>query len=346
MSDVEIVDLRSDTVTKPSREMRRAIAEAEVGDDVFGDDPTVNRLQEMVAELLAKEAAIFVPSGTMANQASIRAQTQPGDEIIAHRDGHIYHYEGGAPAGLSGCSLRLLDGDRGLFFADDVREAVRPDDSHFPRSALVVVENTHNRGGGSVWPMDRIAPIREVANEFGLKMHLDGARLMNACVATGFEPQDYTRYFDTVSICFSKGLGAPVGSCVAGSAEVIGRVHRFRKMFGGGMRQAGIIAAGALYALEHNVARLADDHANAKRLAEALSNMRGAAIEVSAVETNIVYFDVDESMATAQSVCDSAREKGVWILPIGPQRVRAVTHMDVTAEGIDRTISVLRDILG
>ncbi len=345
MSDVDLVDLRSDTVTKPSAAMRKAMADAQVGDDVFGDDPTVNLLQEKVAVLLGKEAAIFVPSGTMANQTSIRALTQPGDEIIAHADSHIYHYEGGAPAGLSGCSLNLLPGERGLYQADDVRAAVRSTDSHFPQSALIVVENTHNRGGGSVWPIERIAAIREVADEFGLKMHLDGARLMNACVATGCAPTEYTRFFDTVSICFSKGLGAPVGSTVAGTAQTIRRVHRFRKMFGGGMRQAGIIAAGALYALEHNIERLAEDHANAKRLATALADMPGVSIDPVGVETNIVYFDVDAALCTAGSLCEALRERGVWMLPVAPQRLRAVTHLDVSSEGIERAISVISDLV-
>ncbi len=344
MNEAGVVDLRSDTVTRPTPEMLEAMAQAEVGDDVFGDDPTVNRLQEKVATLLGKEAAIYVPSGTMANQTSIRAQTQPGDEIIAHADSHIYHYEGGAPAGLSGCSLRLVGGERGLFAAEDVRAALRPKDSHFPNSALIVVENTHNRGGGSIWPVDQIAAIRDVADEGGMRMHLDGELLMNGCVAAGRSPQDYTRYFDTVSICFSKGLGAPVGSAVAGTAETIGRVHRFRKMFGGGMRQAGIIAAGALYALEHNVDRLAEDHANAKRLASALAEMPGVIIDQSSVETNIAYFDVDGER-TAEAVCDAARKQKVWMLAIAPRRVRAVTHLDVSREDIDRAITVLRGIL-
>ena len=336
------VDLRSDTVTKPSPDMRRAMAEAEVGDDVFGDDPTVNKLQERVAELLGKEAAIYVPSGSMANQSAIRSQTQPGDEIIAHADSHIYHYEAGAPAALSGCSLRLIAGPRGLFDAEAARAAVRSTDSHFPQTALIVIENTHNRGGGTCWPVEEIAKIRRVADEHGLKMHLDGARLMNACVALNRRPTDYTRYFDTVSICFSKGLGAPVGSAVAGSKDAIRRVHRFRKMFGGAMRQAGIIAAGALYAIEHNIERLADDHANAKRLATGIANIRGLSIDAASVETNILYFDVDPELGTAKAFCERLRERGVWVLPTAPQRARAVTHLDVSAADIDRAIAVLR----
>ena len=341
-----MVDLRSDTVTKPTPGMRRAMAEAEVGDDVFGDDPTINRLQETVAELFGKEAAVYVPSGSMANQVSIRAQTQPGDEIIAHADSHIYHYEGGAPAALSGCSLRLLPGDRGLFDATAVREAIRPLNSHFAQTRLVVVENTHNRGGGSIWPMAEIEAVRQVATEAKLKMHLDGARLMNACVATGHKPSEYAQHFDTVSTCFSKGLGAPVGSAVVGSKETIERVHRFRKMFGGGMRQGGIIAAGALYALEHNVDRLADDHANARRLAEAVAEMPGVSIDLEAVETNIVYFDVHGSGASpAQVLCDALHAEGVWMLPVAPRRLRAVTHLDVSREMIDRAIEVMRRVL-
>lgn len=340
-----IVDLRSDTVTQPTDAMRKTMADAPVGDDVFGDDPTVNKLQEKVAELLGKEAALFVPSGTMANQTAIRAQTHPGEEIIAHEDSHIYHYEGGAPAAISGCLLSLLPGVGGVFDASAVQAALRPEDSHFAKSSLVVVENTHNRGGGSCWSIEHVAAIRKVADDHGLRMHLDGARLMNACEARGYRPAEFARYFDTVSICFSKGLGAPVGSAVAGSAETIGRVHRCRKMLGGGMRQAGIIAAGALYALENHVVRLADDHANAARLADSIAEMDGVSIDVASVETNIVYFDVDSTMTTAAAFCDALLRRGVWMLPIGSQRVRAVTHLDVSTEGIDRSITALKDIL-
>lgn len=339
------IDLRSDTVTRPTAAMRRAMAEAEVGDDVFADDPTVNRLQEVVAALLGKEAAIYVPSGSMANQASIRAQTQPGEEVICHADSHIYHYEAGAPSALSGVSLRLLPGERGLFDADAVRAAVRPPDSHFPRSSLVVIENTNNRGGGTCWSIESIAKIREVADEYGMKMHLDGARLLNCCVAKGKKPTDYTKYFDTVSICFSKGLGAPVGSAVASARENIKRVHRYRKMFGGGMRQAGIIAAGALYALENHVDRLAEDHANAKKLASAINEMPNVSIDIGAVETNILYFDVNPSLGPAKNLCDKLRERGLLMIATGPQRIRIVTHLDATGDSIDRAISILRSVL-
>jgi threonine aldolase len=336
------IDLRSDTVTKPSPEMRQAIANAEVGDDVLGDDPTVARLQEKVAQLLGKEAAIFLPSGSMANQTAIRAQTQPGDEIITHAENHIYHYEGGAPSALSGCSMNFLHGPRGIFDAGQVRDAIRPDDSHFPQSRLVVVENTHNRGGGAVWPLETIREVHDVAREFGLSMHLDGARLMNACVATGHAPAEYARYFDTVSTCFSKGLGAPVGSAVAGSAKIVARVHRFRKMFGGGMRQAGILAAAALYALEQNVDRLADDHANASRLATAFAETSGLIIDPASVETNIVFFDIEDRLGSAADFCNRLADSGVRMLPLGPQRIRAVTHLDVSSADIDRAIQTVR----
>ena len=340
-----MIDLRSDTVTRPTPAMRRAMAEAEVGDDVFADDPTVNKLQERVTALLGKEAAIYVPSGSMANQTSIRSLTQPGEEIICHADSHIYHYEAGAFSAISGCSLRLLPGERGLFDAEAVRAAVRPPDSHFPRSSLVVIENTHNRGGGTCWSLESIAKIREVADEFGLKMHLDGARLMNCCVAKGTKPTDYTKYFDTVSICFSKGLGAPVGSAVASTRETIKRVHRYRKMFGGGMRQAGVIAAGALYAVEHNIERLAEDHANAKKLALAIAEMPNVSIDVGSVETNILYFDVKPSLGPAKNLCDALRERGVLMIATGPQRIRVVTHLDATGDAIDRAISIMQDVL-
>jgi threonine aldolase len=340
------IDLRSDTVTKPTPAMREAMASAEVGDDVFAGDPTINRLQEKVAELLGKEAAIYVPSGSMANQTAIRAQTQPGDEIITHEDNHIFHYEAGAPAALSGCSLRLLSGRRGFFNADAVRAALRPKDSHFPQSSLIVIENTHNRGGGTCWSIDAIADIRKVADEHGLKMHLDGARLMNACAATGHKPTAYTKYFDTVSICFSKGLGAPVGSAVASTTETIGRVHRFRKMFGGGMRQGGIIAAGALYALENHVDRLSDDHANAKTLAVALLEMPGLSIDLDGVETNILYCDIDTKLGTAAEFSAKLKDAGVWMIATGPQRIRAVTHLNVSSDDIDCAIDIVRKCTG
>lgn len=338
--DLFPIDLRSDTVTRPSPAMRRAMADAEVGDDVFGDDPTVNRLQERVAALSGKEAALYVASGTMGNEVAVRALTEPGDEIILHRDSHVYVYEGGAPALLSGCSFHLLEGARGLFTAADVHAAVRADDEHMPRSRLVVIENTQNRGGGAIWPLAQVAAVERAARAHDLRVHLDGARLMNACVASGHAPADYARHADTVSICFSKGLGAPIGSALAGTREVIHRARRARKVFGGGMRQVGILAAAALYALDHNVDRLAEDHANARRLAEALAALPGITLDPATVETNIVYFDLDPAIG-AERFCRTLHEAGVWMLSVSANRVRAVAHLDVSRAGIEKAIEIV-----
>lgn len=339
-----VVDLRSDTVTRPSAAMRAAIAAAEVGDDVHGDDPTVNRLQEEVARLLGKEAALFVPSGTMANQVSIRSACEPGDELIIDETTHCYIYESGAPAALSGVSYRLIRGERGVFRGADVDAMVRPASQHFARSRVVVVENTNNVGGGTIWPLDTLADVRAAAERHGLHVHMDGARLMNAAVATGRPPTDFTQYADSVSMCFSKGLGAPVGSIVAGPRAFIGRAHRFRKMFGGAMRQSGILAAAALYALEHNVTRLAEDHSHAQRLARALAELPGITIDPATVATNIVIFDIDPHLGTAAEFAARLREQGVWLMATGPQRVRAVTHLDISTTQIERAIEVLQSL--
>jgi threonine aldolase len=339
-----VVDLRSDTVTRPSAGMRAALAAAEVGDDVLGDDPTVNRLQERAAELLGKPAALFVPSGTMANQLAIGAVASPGDEIIADATTHSYNFEAGAPAALWGCSFRILSGRRGIFSAADVAEAIRPADLHFPRSRLVIIENTNNRGGGSIWPVSAVAEVSTLARQRGLHLHLDGARLLNACVAVGSQPQDYTQYADSVCLCFSKGLGAPAGSVLAGPTEFISRARRLRRMLGGAMRQAGILAAAALYALEHNVARLAEDHENARRLARGLAEIEGILLDPRQVETNIVIFELAENMPTAREFVERLRQRGVWMLAIGPRQVRAVTHLDVSREGVDRAIAACRAV--
>ncbi len=339
-----VIDLRSDTVTRPSPGMRKAIAEAVVDDDVLGDDPTAARLEARVAKMFGKEAAMFVPSGTMANQIAIRTLTEPGDEIIAHEHSHIYLYEGGAPCALSGCSVKLLPGERGVFDAAAVRGAMRAINNHFPRTKLVVIENTHNFGGGAVWPLESIAEVCGAARELGLRLHLDGARIMNACAASGASPADYGRHFDTISMCFSKGLGAPVGSILISSADRIERADRFRKMFGGAMRQVGILAAAAEYALDHNVERLAEDHANARRLAAALAARPWAVIDPAGVQTNIVYFDVTPEAGTAAQVCERLKARDVWMLPAAPQRVRAVTHLDVSAADVDAAIAAVREI--
>lgn len=338
------VDLRSDTVTRPSPGMRAAIAAAEVGDDVLGDDPTVLRLQERCAALLGQEAALFVPSGSMANQVAIRSVCEPGDELICDVTTHSYNYETGGPAALSGVSFRLIEGPRGIFDAPQVLASLRPDSAHSAHSRMVIVENTNNRGGGSVWPLENLARVCAVAREHGLHLHLDGARLMNACVAAGRQPTEYTRYVDSVSMCFSKGLGAPVGSIVAGPRPFIQRCHRFRKMFGGAMRQAGILAAAALYALDHNVERLAEDHAHARRLAEGIAGLPGIRLDPRTVETNIVIFEVEPPLAPAAEFARRMEQRGVRMFATGPTKVRAVTHLDVSREQIDRAIQVFRDV--
>jgi threonine aldolase len=337
----DLIDLRSDTVTRPTPAMRRAMTEAVVGDDVLGDDPTVIALQERIARIMGKEAACFVPSGTMANQAAIRAHTEPGDEVIAHEDSHIIHYETGAPAALSGVMIRPLRGPHGLFDAADVPPAVRPDSAHFPRSRLLIIENTHNRGGGAVWPVAQIERVARAARDARLRLHLDGARVWNACAATGLRPADYARHFDTVSCCFSKGLGAPVGSAVCGDAPTIARVHRFRKMFGGAMRQAGVLAAAALHALDHHVERLKDDHAAAKRLEAGVRATPGLTVALP-VETNMVFFDVDPALGTAAEFCARLKTMGVWMLPTAPRRVRAVCHLDAPMPLIERAVEAVR----
>jgi threonine aldolase len=340
-----LVDLRSDTVTRPSPGMRQAMAEAEVGDDVFHEDPSVNRLEDMVAALYGKDAALYVASGTMANQIAIRAQTHHGDEIIMERTSHPFNSEAGALAALAGVQVNLIDGAHGIMDAKQIRAVVRSPNVHHAPTALICLENTHNRGGGSVWPLENIRAIREVARSAGVPMHLDGARLMNACVATGLTPKDYAQYFDSCTLCLSKGLGAPVGSLVIGAREFIAKAHRFRKQFGGGMRQAGILAAAGIYALEHNIERLAEDHLNAKRLARGIAEIEGLAIDVNGVETNIVYFDVRQAGLSVPILLERLKAEGVLMLGTGPNSIRAVTHLDVSKDGIERAVQVLREVV-
>jgi len=339
------VDLRSDTVTQPTPDMRRAMFAAEVGDDVFGEDPTINALQEKVARLLGKEAAIFVASGTMANQLSIKSHTQPGDEVIIEAGSHAMNYEGGAGAALSGIQFMPLPGNRGIFEAAQVEAAIRVDDVHLPPSRLIVIENTHNRGGGSVFPLSKIRPIRELATQKGLRMHMDGARLWNACVASGVSPGTYAEPFDSVSVCLSKALGCPVGSLVAGSKDFIKRVHRYRKMVGGGMRQAGYLAAAGIYALDHHIDRLEEDHRKAKKLAAGLANIKNILINPAEVETNILFFDVSRAEKTAHEVAASCREKGVRIHPTAKTRIRCVTHLDISFADMDKALTVIESVM-
>jgi len=340
-----MIDLRSDTVTQPTPAMRRAIAEAPVGDDVLGDDPTVNELEETVAALLGKEAAVYMPSGTMTNQVALRIHTEPGDEIMLESQAHIYFYEAGGPAALSGVMCKLINGDRGIFTAADLQAALRPWNEHYPRTKLVCLENTHNRGGGSLFPLAEIQAIAHVCQANELRLHLDGARFWNACVATEISEADYAAPFDTVSVCFSKGLGAPVGSALVGSRELIQRARRFRKMFGGGMRQAGIIAAGALYALQHHRDRLADDHANAQRLAQGLQTIDGITVNIDAVETNLVYFHTPPELP-AKVLAEHLAAVGVGVLPTAAHTLRAVTNLMVDQADIDIALEHITTTMG
>ncbi len=334
------MDLRSDTVTKPGAAMRKAMAEAEVGDDVFGEDPSINRLQEKVAELLGKEAAIYVPSGTMSNQLALKTHTNPGDEVIVEKDSHIFNYETAAPALLSGIQLNPVPGRRGLMTAEGVEDAVRPISYYMMPTRLVCVENTHNRGGGSIYPMKLIEEIKQVAEHHNLKYHLDGARLWNASVATGIKVSEYARLFDSVSVCLSKGLGAPVGSVLSGTKEYITRARRFRKIFGGGMRQAGVLAAAGLYALEHNVQRLAEDHEKAKVFGKILLDSSLYELNIDDVETNIVIFGLKPPIKMDKFIAD-AKSLGVLLSAGTAGKVRAVTHLDVSMEDVKKAAEIL-----
>ena len=322
------IDMRSDTVTRPTPAMRQAMAEAEVGDDVFGEDPTVNELQRRMTELTGKEAALFVASGTMSNQIALNAHTQPGDEVICEYGCHIFNYESGGPALLSGVQLHPLQGERGVITAAQIEGVIRPADHHYPHTALVELENTHNRAGGAVFPLDEIKRIRAVADTHGLAMHLDGARLWNAAVAAGVALHEWCAPFDSISLCFSKGLGAPVGSVLVGSQSFIDRAHRYRKIYGGGMRQAGMLAAGALYALEHHIERLADDHRRAGEWARFLIEL-GAAVDLEATQTNIVYADFSAWRRSAAQICAALSEVGLSALPVSSTRIRFVFHLEI-----------------
>lgn len=338
------IDLRSDTVTKPTEEMLQAMITSPVGDDVWGDDPTVNALQERCAAMFGKEAACFVPSGTMANQLAIRAQTQPGDEIIIHQESHIVHYESGGAAALSGCSFATTRGDRGFFTSEDVQSLVRDQDAHLCHSQLVALENTHNRGGGSIWPLEQLVSVCSTAKNLGLRTHLDGARIWHAIVATGIDAATWTEPFDTISACFSKGLGCPAGSIVVGSKETIFRVHRFRKQFGGTMRQTGILAGAANYALDHHMHRLQEDHQHAKLLAEGLDLIDGITCSVENTETNLIFFDLDPRVGDGPTFCRQLWKKGVLAEALDPQRVRFVTHLGVCKKQIDEALDIVKKL--
>lgn len=328
-----LVDLRSDTVTRPTAAMRRAMAEAEVGDDVYGEDPTVNRLQARVAALTGKEAALFLPSGTMANQAALIAHTRPGDEVILEAGAHIRLYEGGGMAANAGVQPWPLAGERGLLDPAAVAAAIRPDDPHDPATSLICVEDTSNRGGGTIYPLAVIDALGALARARGLRLHMDGARAWNAAVGSGLPLARRVAACDSVSLCLSKGLGAPVGSVLCGSADFIRRANRARKRLGGGMRQAGVLAAAGLYALDHHVARLAEDHARAARLAEGLAALPGARLRAPP-QSNLIYLEVDDAPRWVSGL----KARGVLVGEVGPTLIRLVTHLDVHDAGIDRAL--------
>jgi threonine aldolase len=336
------IDLRSDTVTRPTPAMRAAMQAAEVGDDVFRDDPTVHRLEERVAELLGKEAALFAPSGTMSNQIAVNVHTQPGDELICDVNCHIYNYEAGGPAILSGVTCQTLHGEDGILDVTQLEDKIRPDDEHQVRTRLVCLENTHNRGGGRIYPFEKIQAIRAWTQQHGLILHLDGARLWNAIVATGIPAKQWGELFDTVSVCFSKGLGAPIGSALAGPRELISRARRVRKLFGGGMRQVGVIAAAALYALDHHIERLAEDHRNAQTIAQAIAETPGLRLVPSEVDTNLIWFRIAREIATAREMASALKERGVLVHAAGPQTLRACTHLDVSAAQAEYAAEAIR----
>lgn len=339
------IDLRSDTVTKPTDGMRQAIANAEVGDDMWNEDPTVNELERRMAELLGKEAALFACSGTQSNQLGLWAHCRAGDEILIHRDGHIANYEGGAPAVLHGVSCKTIQGAGGMFEIADAEAVSHPADQHFPMTRLVCFENTTNKGGGRVWPLEQFQRVSAWAQDQGLKTHLDGARFFNACVAGGYEPAESVKHIDTISICFSKGLGCPLGSVLVGAQAEIDRARRGRKILGGAMRQAGMVAAAAIYALDHHVDRLAEDHANARLMAEKLSGLEGITIDLASLESNLVFFDVDVSAGTGDQLVMGLAARGVKVLALGKQRIRACTHLDISRDDVLRAAECVAECL-
>jgi threonine aldolase len=342
----KLIDLSSDTATRPTPAMRRFMAEAPVGDEQRSEDPTVNLLQDKVAELLGKEAALFLPSSTMSNEIAFKVHTCPGDEIMMEKSSHPIHFEGGGPAFHSGAMVYQLAGQRGIFTPEQVTEAIRPDTPHFPRSRLVSLENTHNLGGGSIWPLSQLEAVCAMARQHQLALHLDGARLMNAVVASGISAATYAAPFDSVCLCLSKGLGAPVGSVLAGSRDFMCEARRYKHLFGGAMRQAGIIAAGGVYALDHHVARLAEDHANAQLLAQGLVSMRGMVVKPEDVETNIVFFELSpETDMTAPALVERLQKAGVRLGVLGQTRIRAVTHLDVSRQEIETTLDIMSKLL-
>ncbi len=336
-----MIDLRSDTVTRPSKAMREAMAYAEVGDDVWGDDTTVIKLQEKCKELTGKPAALFVTSGCMGNQLAIKCHTNPAEEIIAEWDSHIVKYEIAGPSFISGVQVMPLKGNRGFMDPDDVKNNIRPDWYHYPKTSLVCIENTHNRAGGTIYPLEDIKKISTVAKENNLKLHLDGARIFNASVESGVSIKEYSSHVDSITFCFSKGLGAPIGSILCGEEDFITRAHKFRKILGGGMRQLGIIAAGAIYALDNNVTRLKDDHKNARYFAEEIAKLPWIEMDISSVQTNIVIFKTKKD---ASKIVKQIQEKGLLMSNDGTDKMRAVFHLDVSTEQTEQAISIFKEL--
>jgi threonine aldolase len=343
MRSETMIDLRSDTVTKPTVEMRKAMAEAEVGDDVYGEDPTVNRLEELAAEMFNKEAALFVASGTMGNQVSIMAHTQRGDEVILEADSHIFWYEAGAMSVLSGVMPHPIKGNNGAMDPEEVRRAIRPKDIHFPRTSLISIENTHNRSGGRVVPLENFKAIYEIAKQFDMNVHIDGARIFNAAIASNVPVKEYAKYADSLMFCLSKGLCAPVGSIVVGSKEFIERARKARKILGGGMRQAGVLAAAGIVALTKMVDRLREDHENAKFLAVKLREI-GYMVNPEEVETNMVILRTDNLRVNAHQLLKAMKERGVFAVAFSDSSIRLVTHNDVSRNDILRALDVLEKL--
>ena len=341
MPDV-LINLYSDTVTKPTAAMREAIARAEVGDDMSGEDPTVNRLETLMAKTLGKEAAVFACSGTQSNQMGVKTHCLPGDELLIETTGHIACFEAGGPAVLSGVTCRTIPGKLGMLDVADLEGKVRADNQHLCVTRLLCLENTTNVGGGRAWPLDQLARVCGWAHDNGLKTHLDGARLFNACVAQRYSAAEIGQHFDTISICFSKGLGCPMGSVLVGSTDDIRKARRARKLFGGALRQAGIVAAAAIYAMENHIERLAVDHDNAKTLAREIAKIDGLSIQVDDVETNLVFFEVDPKLGNASQLAAALLERGVKVGASGSQRLRACTHLDVSRDDLLKTADVLR----
>jgi threonine aldolase len=339
-----MIDLRSDTVTRPTPGMLAAMLAAPVGDDVFGEDPTVIELERRVAALFGHEAGLFVPSGTMSNQIAVRIHCRPQDEVLLEATSHIYLWEAGGPAALSGVTCRTLNGRHGRLDVTDFEGQVRPNDLHCVRTRLVCLENTHNRGGGTIYPLESTRRITDWARRNGLATHLDGARIWNAIAATGVAAEQWGRLFDTVSVCFSKGLGAPVGSALLGPKDLIAEARRVRKLFGGAMRQVGILAAACLYAMDHHLDRLAEDHENARLIADAVREVPGLTLVPPEVETNLVWFEVSPRWGSARDLAERLKAEGILVAALGANVVRVVTHLDVSREQCRRAASIIRGL--